>query len=150
MKNLLLVLAFLLVSCGSDSDSVSPYGPETLIGDWEIQKLEYRSYFYNASMPGEQSRVIELTEPVVFEAPTVSGTVSFDGQIVSINILMTHIKLMSGSYQYIAESGVIAIVFGQTQSLTWGYDFSGVNLILYIPDLPGSDIIETKLYYKKK
>ncbi len=150
MKNLLLVLAFLLVSCGSDSDSVSPYGPETLIGEWEMQKLEYRSYFAIASMPGEQSRVIELTEPVVFEAPTVSGTVSFDGAIVSITIMMTHIKLMSSSHQYIAENGVIAIALSQTQSLNWGYDFSGGNLILYIPDLPGSDILETKLYYKKK
>lgn len=150
MKNLLLILAFLLVSCGSDSDSVSPYGPETLIGDWEIQKLEYRSYFAAAMMPGEQDRIVVLNEPVVYEAPTLNGTASFDGEFLSVDVSMTHVKLMSVSYQYIAEGGVIEIDLGQGKSQNWGYDFSGGSLILFIPDLPGSDIIETKLYYKKK
>lgn len=150
MKNLLLILAVLLAACGSDSDSVSPFGPETLIGDWDIQKLEYSSYFHVGTKPGEQSGVVVLDEPVVYEAPTVSGITSFDGEVLLINIMMAHIELVSGSYQYVAASGAIDVYLGQDQSLRWGYDFSGENLILFVPDLPGSDIVESKLYYKKK
>ena len=107
MKNLLLILTLLLVSCGSDSDSVSPFGPETLIGDWELQKLEYNSYFAAAVMPGDESRVVVLNEPVVYEAPNLSGTASFSGEALLMSIKLAHIELMSGSYQYIADNGVI-------------------------------------------
>ena len=147
MKNLLLILAFLLVSCGSDSDSVSPFGPETLIGDWELQKLEYKTYFARAVMPGEQDRVVTLDEPIVYQPPTVSGTASFDGKILSINVMMTTIKLTSVTSQYIAENGVIEIILGQDQKLNWGFNFFEGSLVLFIPDLPGSDIMESRLFF---
>ena len=150
MKNLLLILAFLLVSCGSDSDSVSPFGPETLIGDWELQKLEYKTYFARAIMPGEVDRVVTLDEPIEYNPPTVSGTASFDGEILSINVMMTTIKLTSVTSQYIAENGVIEITLSQDQKISWGFNFSQGSLILFIPDLPGSDIMESKLFFNKK
>jgi len=150
MKNLLLILAILLVSCGSDSDSVSPFGPEALIGDWELEKLEYRSYFAAAMMPGEQSRVVVLDEPIVHESPNISGTASFNGEAFSITVMLAHIELMSGSYQYVAENGTLEIPLSQTQKMNWGFTFSEGSLVLYIPDLPGSDIMESRLYFTKK
>ena len=150
MKNWLLILTLLLVSCGSDSDPVSPYGPESLIGDWDLQKLEYKSRFAAAMLPGEEDRVIVLDEPIVYEAPTVSGTASFNGESLSIEVMLTTIKLTSVTSQYDAENGVIEITIGQDQKINWGFSFSEGSLVLFIPDLPGSDIMETRLYYKKK
>ena len=150
MRYMLFILTFLLFSCGSDSNPVSPFGPEALIGDWEIQKLEYRSYFDRGIMPGEQDKVVTLNEPVSFEAPTVSGAATFNGQALSIDIMLVNINLTSVAYQYTAENGVIEIALAQNQKITWGFTFSEGSLILLIPDLPGNDYIETKLYYKKK
>ena len=150
MKNLLLILTFLLVSCGSDSDSVSPYGPETLIGNWELQKLEYRTYFARAVLPGEVDRVVTLDEPIEYNPPTVSGTASFDGNSLSIEVLMTTIKVTSVTSLYTAENGVIEITLGKDQKINWGFNFTEGSLVLFIPDLPGSDIMESRLYYTKK